>query len=219
MSVAVAAPEAPAFGVGVYSFPAAARLVSNASAKRLRSWMRSGLTPPSYDRGGSPSDLLSFLDLISLEVVSRIRSAGVSLQKIRLLESELRRVRDVPRPFAHEVFFTDGADVWYQLERDDSTLVLATSRTAGNLAWRSVVSSFAEQIHYEDGRAAQWRPAASVLIDPGVQFGAPVVEGTRITVQTIVENLKAGTPDEVADWYDLEVGQVEAARAYDRAVG
>lgn len=59
--------------------------------------------PPSYDRGSLPSDLLSFLDLISLEVVSRIRSAGVSLQKIRLLESELRRFRDVERPFAHEV--------------------------------------------------------------------------------------------------------------------
>lgn len=144
MSVVIAAPE---FGIGVYSFPAAAILISGASARRLRSWMRSGLTPPTYDRGRAPSDLLSFHDVISLDVVSRIRSTGVSLQKIRHLESQLRRVRDVPRPFAHQVFFfTDGADVWYQLEHEDSAPVLATGRGVGNLAWKSVVSSFAVQV-------------------------------------------------------------------------
>lgn len=65
----------------------------------------------------------------------------------------------------------------------------------------------------------RWRPAAHVVIDPGVQFGEPVVEATRIPVETIVQNLEAGSVTEVAGWYDLEVSQVEAARAYDRALG
>ena len=88
-------PAELSFGTGIYSFPAAAKLL----AKRqpglqpgtLRYWMKTGLTPASYGKAPSGSDLLSFHDLVSLELVRRFRAKGVSLQRVRKLEAELTR--------------------------------------------------------------------------------------------------------------------------------
>jgi uncharacterized protein (DUF433 family)/DNA-binding transcriptional MerR regulator len=206
--------EAPAFGVGIYSFPAAARLVRERPAK-LRYWMKSGLTPPTYEQPPGRSDVLSFHDLLSLELVKRIRSYGVSLQKIRLLESELRRYRpEAARPFALDVFFTDGIDVWYQLEPNDHRLVQATGKHRRHLAWKDAVNKFAKEVVYVEGTAVRWRPEQHISIDPQIHFGEPVVDGTRVSVATIAENLEAGTAEQVANWYGLTVEQVEAAGAY-----
>lgn len=202
-------------GTGVYSFPMAARLVGRRPAT-LRRWLHTGLTPATYDRVPGKSDVLSFHDLISLEVVDRMRATGVSLQKIRVLESELRRLHpDVERPFALRVFFTDGVEVWFELEPDDVRLIEATGRQRRQLAWRDAIASFAEQIVYDDeGVAAQWLPAAHVVIDPHINFGEPVVAGTRVTVATIAANLDVATAERVAEWFELTVDQVEAAGAY-----
>lgn len=202
-------------GAGVYSFPVAARLVGRRPGT-LRRWLRSGLTPPSYDRVPGKSDVMSFHDLISLEVVDRMRATGVSLQKIRLLESELRRLFPATdRPFALRAFFTDGVDVWVELEPDDHRLVEATGRKRRQLAWRDAIASFADEIVYDDdGVAAQWLPAEHVVIDPHINFGEPVVDGTRVTVATVAANLEVASVDQVADWFQLTVDQVEAAGAY-----
>lgn len=203
----------PQLGVGIYSFPAAARLVQE-NPRKLRYWMTSGLTPASYEQPPGKSDVLSFHDLLSLELVKRMHRRGVTLPKIRLLESELRRYHDATRPFALEVFFTDGKDIWYQLEPNDERLVQATGRQRRHVAWRPAVASFADEITYDHGVAIRWTPERHVSIDPKVQFGAPVVEGSRVTVTTIAANLKAGTPEQVAKWFDLTVEQVRAAGAY-----
>lgn len=211
------------FDMGVYSFPAAARLISDATARQLRYWVRSGLTPPTHPRDPArpaESDVLSFHDLVSLELVRRMRQLGVSLQKIRTLEAQLRSYRPgADRPFAYEVFWSDGVDVWFQLEPGDHRLVQATGRDRRNLSWQPAIATFAEEIDYDEGVAVLWRPAPHVHIDPRRQFGDPVVAGTRIPVRTIVANLDADTPAQVAEWYGLTVEQVEGARAWTVAHG
>jgi uncharacterized protein (DUF433 family)/DNA-binding transcriptional MerR regulator len=212
--MSTATERGPELGVGIYSFPAAARLVGE-KPRKLHYWMESGLTPPSYKQARGQSDVLSFHDLLSLEMVKRIRSFGVTLQKIRLLESELRRYNpSAPRPFALEVFFTDGVDIWYQLEPNDQRLVQATGKHRRHVAWRDAVASFAHEIVYDDGIAVRWHPEPYVSIDPRVHFGEPVVQGTKVSVTTIAANLKAGTPEQVARWFDLTLDQVQAAGAY-----
>ena len=71
---------APAFGTGIYSFPEAARILglraSDVRAGTLRRWV-AGLAPPSVGIGSNEPRLLSFHDLISLEVVrGRFRRSG-----------------------------------------------------------------------------------------------------------------------------------------------
>jgi uncharacterized protein (DUF433 family) len=213
-------PAQLSFGTGIYSFPAAAKLL----AKRhpglrpgtLRYWMKSGLTPASFGKTRSGSDLLSFHDLVSLELVRRFRENDVSLQKVRRLESELKkRYPGIARPMAYQVFFTDGSAIWHQFNPDDDALVEEiVGRHPDHYAWAPAIRSFADEIRYEDRTAVAWNLSDWVEIDPTIQFGTPVVKGTRTPVSSIVADLGAGSPEEVADWHGLEVQQVEDVRDY-----
>ncbi len=202
------------FGTGIYSFPQAAAIIGrhgDAESRKLRSWMDSGLTPATHDEAGEP-EILSFHDLVSLEVVRRFRAEKVSLQKVRKVEAALReRHPELLRPFAHRLFFTDGASVWVDVNG-------VTEEVIGNrpnqVVFQEIISTFAREIRYEHDRAVAWDISEWIEIDPTVQFGAPVVRGTRVTVDTIVENLEVGTPQEVADWYGLSIRQVDGVAQY-----
>jgi len=213
-------PAELSFGAGIYSFPAAAKLLARRhpglKAARLRSWMRTGLTPASFGQASSGSDLLSFHDLVSLELVGRFREKNVSLQKVRKLESELKqRYPNIARPMAYEIFFSDGSAIWHRFNPDDDTLVEGiVGRRPGQYAWTPAIQSFAEEIRYEDHMAAAWNLSEWVEINPTIQFGAPIVKGTRTPISSIVADLGAGSPEEVADWHGLEVEQVEDVRDY-----
>lgn len=87
-------PAELSFGTGIYSFPAATKLLTKRHpglrVGTLRYWMKTGLTPPSFGKGPSGSDLLSFHDLVSLELVRRFREKKVSLRKVRRQVEHIR---------------------------------------------------------------------------------------------------------------------------------
>jgi uncharacterized protein (DUF433 family) len=225
-------PAELSFGTGIYSLPAAAKLLSRhhpgeLKAGRLRNWIRTGLTPASFGKAPSGSDLLSFHDLVSLELVRRFREKGVSLQRVRRLESELkRRYPDIVRPMAYDIFFTDGSAIWHQFNpRDNAVVEEIIGRRPGQYAWTPAIQTFAKEIRYEPERrshreehrprmAVAWNLSEWVEIDPSIQFGVPIVRGTRIPVSAIIADLGAGSPEDVAEWRGLRVDQVEDVRDY-----
>lgn len=217
--------ERPGLGEGTYTFSEAAQIISGSrhhvSARSLRYWMTTGLVPPSARDTFDDDPILSFADLISLEVIRRFRSEGASLQKIRSIDAALKEhFPEFGRPFAHQVFFTDGADVWVEVGGPEDRLVIELKgRHRHHYAWRDAVTTFATEIRFDgpDNSATSWTLSPWVQVDPAVQFGQPIVTGTRVTVDTVVANLRAGTPDEVADWYGLSVQQVEGVRDYSKA--
>lgn len=205
------------FGVGVYSFPQAAAIIGrggDAPARTLRRWMESGLTPATRDVAGE-SEILTFHDLVSLEVVRRFRVEHVSLQKVRKVEAALRdRHPDLLRPFAHRVFFTDGASIWVDVNGMTEEVI---GKHPKHVVFRDAISTFAQEIRYQHDVAVAWDVSEWIEIDPAVQFGAPVVRGTRITVDAVIGNLEVGSPEDVADWYGLSVRQVEGVVRYAEA--
>jgi uncharacterized protein (DUF433 family) len=224
-------PAELSFGTGIYSFPAAARFLARRQpglqSGTLRYWMKTGLTPASYGKAPSGSDLLSFHDLVSLELVRRFRAKGVSLQRVRKLEAELKlRYPKLVRPMAYDVFYTDGSAIWHQFNPDDDTVVEEiVGRRPGHYAWTPAIRSFADEIRYgyeESGLADEhlprmataWNLSEWVEIDPRIQFGAPVVKGTRIPISSIIADLGSGSPEDVAGWRGLRVEQVEDVRDY-----
>lgn len=206
------AATAPEFGQGVISFPQAARVIRR-PAPTLRSWLRRGLVRAQHGRSASGSDVLSFHDLVSLEVIRRLREQGVSLQRIRGLEVALRQAYpDIERPFAFRIFFTDGAAVWADLAGDDHALLELVGRQRGQLAWASAIESFAHRINYNTSGAAQsWDLDDHVVIDPAINFGTPTVRGSRVTVDTVKANLEVARPEEVAELLGIDVVSVKAA--------
>lgn len=60
-----------------------------------------------------------------------------------------------------------------------------------------------------------WADCALVEIKPGVQGGRPVLKGTRMPADDIVENWEAGLDEpEIAANFQLPVEQVKAILAY-----
>jgi len=56
-----------------------------------------------------------------------------------------------------------------------------------------------------------------ITTDPNIAFGKPTIEGTRIYVALIIEELGAGTTiEEIMDNYDLTREQVQAAIEFAR---
>lgn len=211
--------ELPRLGDGVYTFPEAARILrrgdAHPSARQLRYWMTSGLAPASHtSEAGDP--VLNFVDLVSLEVVSRFRARGVSLHRIRQFEARLRDVFPVDRPFAYEVFFTDGASLWADVARDGQGVIELIGRRQNQYAWTDAIRTFAQEIRFDPGsrRATSWALSPWIEIDPSIQFGMPVVAGTRVTARTVEANLAVGSPQDVAAWFGLTVEQVEGVRDY-----
>lgn len=208
-------------GEGVYSLPEAARIIGRAgpgvTPRQLQYWLKSGLTEATGRTQYGYA--LSFADLVSLEIVRRFRVRDVSLQRVRKLEVRLRdKFPTLERPFAHRVFFTDGARIWISENPDDPEGLLdeVVGEHAGHRVWGAAIESFAREIRFdpESKAAVAWDLNPWVEINPAVQFGAPVVAGTRVPARTVVANLEAGSPAEVADWYGLTVEQVEGVKAY-----
>jgi len=54
-----------------------------------------------------------------------------------------------------------------------------------------------------------------IVVDPKIMGGKPVIRGTRITVDLILELLASGmTPEEIAEDYRISVEDVRAALLY-----
>jgi uncharacterized protein (DUF433 family)/DNA-binding transcriptional MerR regulator len=208
-------------GTGIYTFPEAARILrsvgTDVSPGQLRYWIAKGLAEP-IPVAEEDFAVLSFDDLVSLEIVRRFRGVGASLQRIRRFNETLHeRFPNLEHPFTYRIFFTDGAALWAQVDDDPASVIELVGRRPGQFAWRDAIGTFAKAIRWSDdapARASGWRLNQWVEIDPQIQFGAPVVRGTRVTVRTISANLREGTPEEVAEWYGLDVDSVLGVRDY-----
>ena len=54
-----------------------------------------------------------------------------------------------------------------------------------------------------------------IVVDPRIMAGKPVIRGTRITVDMILELLASGmSPEEIAEDYGISVEDVRAALLY-----
>lgn len=208
-------------GDGIYSFPSASTILRQSypgmSPRRVRDWARRGLTYGGHDTG-SGAGVLTFADLVSLEVEGRLRRAGMTSQRVRQLEHRLRQ--DFPQwdhPLARGIFYVRDGRVWAGMDPDDpDSLFEVLGRMRGHYVMSPMVRPFCRQVTFDkdDYRALRWDLNDWVQIDPNVQFGAPTVRGTRIPVSTIASNLEVGSPEEVADWYGLSVQQIDGVRDY-----
>jgi uncharacterized protein (DUF433 family)/DNA-binding transcriptional MerR regulator len=215
----------PELGAGLYTFSEAARILRrvnyDVTSRQLRYWIAEGLvrsTPIRWGDGDGTESVLTFDDLIGLEIIRRFRSEGASLQRVRQFDHALRQhYPDLENPFVYRIFFTDGANIWASVDDDHTAVIELVGKRPGQYVWPEAIKTFAKEIRWSEGQPAKaigWRLSPWVEIDPDVQFGAPVVTGTRVPVRTIVANLAAGTPEDVADWYGLDVEAVLGAQEY-----
>jgi len=57
--------------------------------------------------------------------------------------------------------------------------------------------------------------APRIVVDPGLRFGKPVIQGTRVPVHLIISKLAGGMkPEEIAEEYEITLEDIQAALGY-----
>lgn len=161
---------------------------------------------------------LSFTNLVEAHVLRVIRSEHqIALDKVKSALDYVERQFSMPHPLARIEFQTDGADLFV-----DSVGRLINASQTGQLAMRETLKNLLKRIELdEEGIAAKLFPFTrlreeddpkSVVIDPRISFGRPVLVGTGIPTAILAERYKAGESiDDLALDYGCDRLQVEEA--------
>jgi uncharacterized protein (DUF433 family) len=198
----------PLLGRGIYDVVEVARLVSR-DPETVSRWT-SGRSPL---HSVESKPLYSFLDLISLWVVSELIERGVPKVEIRNGASYLAKELGTTYPLAHKALATVGGAVF---GRFGDWVDVGKS---GQLAFQDIIEAYLRPVEYgRDGLAMIWRPAEGVSINPRVQAGSPCVEGTRIPTAVLAALVAENEDqDDIAADYELSIAQVKAALTFEAA--
>ncbi len=198
----------PLLGRGIYDIIETARVVGR-HPETVARWTRGAnpLHPVESDR------ILSFLDLISLWVISELLRRGVPRQEIRAGGQYIAEHVDTNYPFAHQELATVGAGVfgkfkdWVDLGK------------GGQRSFPAVIKELLSPIEFgPDLYASIWRPSEGVWLNPKVQAGAPCIDGTRVPTSVIADLEAVGDHiEDIADDLSLDITQVRAALQYEIA--
>ncbi len=217
----VATIESPTYS-GVYPVLDAAALIQATSpevsrlvtSRHLFRWVRDGLTGQ-YLTGLRGNEVaLTFLDLVSLRLIAVFRAHGVTSKEIRVAHDALRGARGWSHPFAMEPIWISGLHIY--IKQNDIPIAITKH-------WQAAfdfVDLFVGPVHNlafgENSQPEAWEPQEGIMLDPKVSFGEPCIKGTRIGTQVLWALAAAGdSPERIAQAYDLSVGQVEAAIAWE----
>ena len=198
-------------GRGIYDLVEAARIIGR-SPDTIGGWTKgsSPLHPVAHDR------ILSFMDLISLWVISELSKRGVPKGHIRSGRDYVAEQADTEYPFAHRYLATVGAGFFAKLDRSEDWV---DAGQGGQGSFQMFIQNLIQPIEYgPDLHAAKWRPAQLILLDPKIQAGAPCIEGTRIPTTLVAKLNKAGEhKEDIAEDMRLNITQVNAALEYELA--
>jgi uncharacterized protein (DUF433 family) len=181
----------------------------------VRTWTRSnggGILIPAAQKGIAP---LSFINLVESHVLLALRRTHrVPMQQVRKAVDWLKSACNTEHPLAECDLETDGYDVFVRIA---GFPVAASRRGQGGIP--DVLSRYLQRID-RDGKNIPLRfypipydaSPKTVVIDPAVVFGRPIIKGTRITTRTVYDRYTGGESlSEIAADYDLEVPTVEEA--------
>lgn len=220
----------PILEVPRYSGAEAARLIGVSSSRARRWWKgyvfayqlangsaKAGRSPPVGRNRATPE--MSFLDLMDLLLVKRLRDHGVSLQFIRLLFQELLSTTSETHLAAHRFFVQSARAVFW--DHEPSAPLLTQLGAGGQTALRGAVVGMSDEIDVEQESLLplRWYPAKTerqIVLDPAVMFGQPHIVGHRLTTDVVYDLYLAenGNSSAVAGWFCIPQEKVDAAVGY-----
>lgn len=198
----------PLLGRGIYDIAEAARIVRR-HADTVARWTR-GTDPLHHVESDR---IISFLDLISLWVISELIRRGVPRREIRTGGEYVARNVGTNYPFAHQDLATVGAGFFGKFKE------WVDVGKGGQGSFPVVIEELLSPIEFgSDLHASIWRPAKGVWLNPEVQAGAPCIDGTRVPTKVIADLEAVGDHiEDIADDLSLNTTQVRAALQYELA--
>ena len=218
----------------VYGIPEAAHYL-HIPVATLRTWVRGRHYPtlqgrkfsePVIDLADADNYLLSFVNLVEAHVLGAIRRQYmVSFPKVRKAIRYLKQNYPSPHPFADQRFETDGLNLF--LEHFEQLVNISSE---GQLSMRDMLKRYLRRIERDvSGLALRLylftrrdlsldrvdmpeTAPKTVVVDPRIAFGRPVLVGTSIPTQMIYQRFEAGDSVELlADDYGRKPLEIEEA--------
>jgi uncharacterized protein (DUF433 family) len=199
----------------------------------LRSWILGRRYPtksgerffkPLFYLPDKDKPLLSFINLVEAHVLNAIRKDyKIDLQKVRRALLFLQRQFNFRHPLAEQRFETNGVDLFIH-----SYGQLINVSQDGQLGMKAILEKYLSRIEHDpSGRAARLYPflraeghreSKSVVIDPYISFGQPVIAGTGIPTSVIAGRFNTGeSVTDLANDYGRQTFEIEEAIRYERA--
>jgi uncharacterized protein (DUF433 family) len=209
----------------MYSEAHAARLLQLAPST-LHYWLEGGTRrgrthKPIIRQEATGSKSVTWAEFIEAGLLRRYRRQhNIPMLQLRNFIESLRQQSGIPYPLAHERPFVEGRDLIIKAQDAadlDGEYVLVAEARHGQYILSAAAQEFYERVAWVDGLPATWRPVAEpespVVVDPEVRFGAPSVGG--ISTAVLWEQSTGGEePEDLAETYNLSLGQVRWALAY-----
>jgi len=181
----------------------------------LRSWTRSrdgSLVVPAQHNTAAP---LSFINLVETHVLRALcRTHMVPMKRIHTAVDWLKDKYKSDHPLAELDLETDGYDIFVR----ELGLPISASRR-GQMGIHEILSRYLQRIERDPNRIpVRFFPLTyetspkTVVMDPAIAYGRPVIKGTRITTLMVFERYSGGESlIDIADDYDLDIPAVEEA--------
>lgn len=211
----------PQLGKGIYSIPDAA-VILDMPVSKVRRWVKKYWeleflkgVDEGYTWGESREKAFHFLTLIEIIAVDSFREIGVSFPKIKLAHEMLSEMLDTSYPFAHAELMSDGRRIFYDVD----TALLEMDKKQ-QLSFTRLVAPYCKKIDFQDktNLAERYWPLGkdhNIVVDPHHSFGQPVITGTNITAEAIMNMLRAGeSPELIASVFELNRKDVEDVQAF-----
>ena len=158
---------------------------------------------------------MSFLDLVEIVAIGRLKQAGFSTRAIRQIVHNCQETLGVPRPLTTLRFKTDGRDVFV----DQGDMLVEVGRRKRMQAWNDVLAPFLDALDYTGDIASRWWPLGRdvpIVVDPEYGHGLPVVEGSGVRTEIIRERAEAGDLiQQIASDFNLDSSEVERALQFE----
>jgi uncharacterized protein (DUF433 family) len=164
------------------------------------------------DGDQSEGTYLSFFNLIEVGFLAAYREAGAPMQRVRAALDYCRSHLEIARPLLTERFRIDGRDLVVEYDRR-----LLNASASGQLIWPEAVDRWLREIDYDRGEPFQvWIAGRgkSILVNPRVGFGFPVLATCGVRTEEVLERFLADErPEEIAEDFGAKVEEVlEAIR-------
>lgn len=214
---------------GIYTLPDAAELVE-APPQLVRIWVSGHKDKQNAvivnDLGRIQGKVaVSFHNLMELRFVALFHAAGVRLQTIRAIMSDVRDSIDHPHPFATKIVFrTDGRKIVAEIGRKNGIKNIYDLRSRNYEMHPVVMKSLKDDVVYDPrGDATAWRPrrkiAPNVVMHPSFSFGQPILQRSHIPTATIAAAAKAEKSAKAAAWmYEVTEREVREAIRFEQAL-
>jgi uncharacterized protein (DUF433 family) len=193
----------------------------------LRSWVLGRQYPietgkqffrPIIELPDKEKPLLSFVNLVEAHVLEAIRQRhGIKFWRVRGAVEYIERHLDSRHPLAEQRFVTDGADLFVeQFGR------LVNISREGQLVIKELIQTYLRRIErdsagfpirlYPFTRERKPDEPKTIVIDPYISFGRPVLAGTGIATTIIAQRYKAGESiEELAEDYGRPTSDIQEA--------